>query len=178
MTQRVPYSRFNTNIQGLRSLLFLGTKRYMFNPNCFDGKFIKLGPAYQPGNTSHNQAQVSSHSVMVAADGSSLITTSNLPGFKRSTDPADATILPCPPTYGNGAQGSTNYSYFIWANGSFGFKWGEALPSYCLDERWPNGGVNGSYPNDPSVYGTLAGRYDPDPRPHVALNFLAGRCDP
>ena len=35
-----------------------------------------------------------------------------------------------------GSQGSTNFSYFPWASASVGYKWGQALPAYCMDERW------------------------------------------
>ena len=60
------------------------------------------------------------------------------------------------------SQGSTNFSYYAWANSSIGYKWGSALPEFCFDERWPDGGVwNGSiglYPSDPTVYGNLAGK--------------------
>ena len=34
------------------------------------------------------------------------------------------------------SQGSTNFSYFPWASASVGYKWGQALPTYCMDERW------------------------------------------
>ena len=156
--QRVPYKIFNTNIQNLRQLAFLGNKRFMFNPSCFDGQFIKLAPSYVSGNFTSNQQAINSNTVQYAPDGSSLIITSNLPGFRRSTDPADTSTLPCPPLYGTGAQLSTTFTHFAWANASIGFKWGMSLPAYCLDERWPDGGVNGSYPNDMAVYGSLAGK--------------------
>lgn len=32
-------------------------------------------------------------------------------------------------------QGSATFTYFAWANASIGYKWGKALPEYCLDER-------------------------------------------
>lgn len=156
--QRVPYKVFNTNIQNLKTLSFLGNKRFMFNPNCFDGQFIKLGPSYLPGNTSFNQKSISTNLVEYAADGSSLIFNSNLPGFNRSTDPADDVVLPCPSSFGTGTQSSADFSYFAWANASIGYKWGMSLPAFCLDERWPDGGVNGSYPDDKAVYGSLAGK--------------------
>jgi hypothetical protein len=46
-------------------------------------------------------------------------------------------------------QGSSSFSYFAWADSSAGYKWGRALPEFCLDEAWPNGGVGGKYINDP-----------------------------
>lgn len=41
---------------------------------------------------------------------------------------------------------------------SLRYKWGRALPSFCMDERWPDGGVGGLYPDAPGIYGELAGR--------------------
>jgi hypothetical protein len=45
-------------------------------------------------------------------------------------------------------QGSTSFSFFAWANVTAGYKWGRALPEFCMDEVWPDGGVDGKYPDD------------------------------
>ena len=44
------------------------------------------------------------HSMVVATDGSGLITNTNLPGFVKSTDPSVSETLPCPAEWGNGTQ--------------------------------------------------------------------------
>jgi len=44
------------------------------------------------------------------------------------------------------------------ANKGRGYKWGKALPPRCMDEVWPNGGIDGKYPNDANVYGSYANK--------------------
>lgn len=79
-----------------------------------------------------------------------------MPAYPKSA--TDGTLNPCPAEWGTGVQGSTNFTYFKWANGTTGFKWGKALPAWCMDEAWPAGGVGGRYPGDTLIYGALAGQ--------------------
>lgn len=81
-----------------------------------------------------------------------------MPGFPRSTDPNDPYITPCPSSWGDGQPGSADFSYFAWAvpgADGVGYKWGMALPAFCMDEAWPNGGLwngtHGLYPDEPKV---------------------------
>lgn len=79
-----------------------------------------------------------------------------MPGYLKSA--SHTSLNPCPADWGTGIQGSTNFTYFRWANASLGYKWGKALPSWCLDELWPSGGISGKYPEDKLMYGALAGQ--------------------
>lgn len=90
--------------------------------------------------------------MQLAADGSGAVLDSRMPLYPASSaDPSS--LNPCPPGWGNGLQGSTNYSHFAWANATVGYKWGKALPAWCLDEAYP-----GTYAANAAVYGELAGQ--------------------
>ncbi|GAX81306.1 hypothetical protein CEUSTIGMA_g8737.t1 [Chlamydomonas eustigma] len=157
-SDRVSYQVFNLNIQSLSTLSFLGKKGMLFNPWCYAGTFLKIGASYSSGNSTGNLLAITDNSILYNTNGDGIIQNSHMPGFQKSTDPNTLGLLPCPPEWGNGIQGSTNFSYFEFANASIGLKWGQALPAFCMDERWPNGGQSGFYPNDFRVYGSLAGK--------------------
>lgn len=153
---RVQYVQFDLNIQTLNQLQFLGKKAQLFDPRCYNGMFLKLSPAYVDGDSAANLAAITAASIK--KDSSGLVLDTRMPGFNISTNPATPGLHPCPADWGNGTQLSTTFSYFPWANTTVGYKWGKALPSFCMDEAWIGGGINGLYPNDPAVYGDLAGR--------------------
>jgi hypothetical protein len=90
--------------------------------------------------------------MQLATDGSGAVLDTRMPLYPSSSSNPTA-LNPCPPDWGNGQQGSTNYSYFAWANATVGYKWGKALPAWCMDEAWP-----GVYPLDEALYGQLSGQ--------------------
>jgi len=152
---RVEYMQFNLNIQTLSQLEFLSKRSQLFDPNCFEGMFLKLNPTYVEGDTATNLASITAASI--EKDSYGIVEDARMPGFNISTSPAIPGLNPCPADWGNGTQGSTTFSYFSWANGTLGFKWGHALPEFCMDEAWPGGGTDGKFPDDPALYGSLAG---------------------
>ncbi|GMH35577.1 hypothetical protein BSKO_03445 [Bryopsis sp. KO-2023] len=153
---RVEYATFNSNLQAVGRVAAIGENFYLFNPWCFRGLFLKLGPSDYTNPDAQTVADESSIKYLSATN---TIENTNMPGFRISS--SSTALNPCPEDWGTGAQGSTQFSYFPWATESSGRKWGKALPMWCLDESWPNGGVDGVYPYDQSKYGSMAGKEIP-----------------
>jgi hypothetical protein len=119
--------------------------------SCCPCRLLKVRPAYTPGATD-TAAQIAAAAMQLATDGSGTVLDTRMPLYPTSSANPSSTN-PCPPDWGSGLQGSTNYSHFAWANASLGYKWGKALPAWCLDEAYP-----GVYPAEPALYGGLAGQ--------------------
>lgn len=166
--EEVDYETFNNNMQSLKILDGIAENYYLFNPECFKGKFLKVRPAWHLGDTS-----AAEHVIRRGANGA--VEDARFPGFPVNGG-ADSGTSPCPPEWGNadlglrpttvmiraaGAPMAIPFSYFSWADirSGLGFKWGKSLPEWCLDERWPDGGVGGLYPaNETLKYGAKAGK--------------------
>eukprot|EP00798_Chlamydomonas_sp_ICE-L_P011052 gene11051-18657_t len=159
---QVSYFTFGLNLQSLANLGFLGAKRFLFNPLCYNARFLKVRPAYN--DTADNAAAMVDESVLFEDDSSGIVVDTRMPGFFKTNNPhAELTILPCPSDWGTGLPGSTDYTYFDWGEyPDAGYKWGKALPEFCLDEHWPGGGdwngTHGLYADNFTRYGALAGK--------------------
>lgn len=111
-------------------------------------RLLKIRPGYT-ADAFDTPARIAAAAMLL--DGNGVVLDTRMPAYLKTASAPD--MNPCPTDWGNGIQGSTNYSHFAWANASIGFKWGKALPSWCLDETWP-----GTFPDDAQVYGALAGQ--------------------
>lgn len=123
-----------------------------------------MRPTYNRGDSqAEHQANITAAAISYHDDGSGMVNDTRMPLYPSDLTARSLGIVnPCPPDWGNGTAGSTTYSHFRWANSSIGYKWGKALPAWCLDEKWPDGGfwngTHGIYPADVAVYGALAGQ--------------------
>ncbi len=125
-------------------------------------RFLKVRPNYS--TAPDPSAALAAQLMQYDASSPDTIIDSRMPGYSHSNVPGEEnTLNSCPVEWGNGTQGSTSFTWFpTWANSSIGYKWGRALPAWCMDEQWSDGGTwNGTigvYPADELVYGALAGQ--------------------
>ena len=153
VVERVSYEQFNLNLQTLNRLDGIGNKYYLFNPHCFEASFLKVRPGTSPTAAEKKAAAIKYQAPGVVAD-------LRMPGFMDRLH--SSFVHPCPSDWGTGAQGSTTFSYFAWADDTSGKKWGKALPAFCMDEAWADGGKEGGlYPKEPHKYGDMAGKIIP-----------------
>lgn len=153
---RVTYAAFNSNLQTLSVVNAIGKNFYLFNPWCYRGSFLKTAPG---DYSDKNIGQILEDSRVSYNIATGQVQKSNMPGYPSI--PESKSVNPCPDDWGNGIQGSTEFSYFPWSSSSFGRKWGKRIPMWCLDEIALQGGVSGMYPNDSLKYGAMAGKAIP-----------------
>ena len=155
--EQVDYETFNNNMQSLQVIDGIGSNFYLFNPECHKGKFMKVKPDWHLG-----QRNSADYAIRFKSNGA--VEDTQFPNFAvngSATSAAGNDIIgACSSEWGNPDFGiRSTFSYFRWADSTsgVGYKWGRALPSWCLDERWPDGGVGGTYPLDYAKYGAKAG---------------------
>lgn len=153
---RVTYSAFNANLQTLSVVNGIGKNFYLFNPWCYRGSFLKTAPGdYSDSNIDKILENTTASYNLATGE----VQKSNMPGYP--SDPQSHIPNPCPSDWGNGTQGSTQFSYFPWSSSISGRKWGKRIPIWCFDEVSRVGGVSGMYPYDPVRYGSMAGKEIP-----------------
>ena len=74
---------------------------------------MKIEPTYLSENSVANLDAINANSILIASDGSGLITNTRLPGFKQSSDPTVTGILPCPSDWGTGVQVSILINIYL-----------------------------------------------------------------
>jgi hypothetical protein len=149
---------FNTNLQAIRHLDFMASTYMLLDPSCYSGRFLKIRPTYAAAATDID-ARIAAAAILMSNGTGGTAVDTRMPLYPKAMTGGNAgMVTPCPAEWGTGVQGSTSFSFFSWANSSLGYKWGKALPAWCYDEAWPDGGDDGRYPSDAVIYGPLAGQ--------------------
>jgi hypothetical protein len=87
----------------------IGSNFYLFNPRCYNGMFMKTGPADYTNMTSGGSAD---YTVAKSPLNPSVVTNSNMPGYKAVSAASNTTVNACPPDWGNGVQASAAEDHF------------------------------------------------------------------